>query len=97
MTIVHPTTLSLPHALDRFLERCLPIIRNRDRDACERWLRTLMTRMVYRDGTWDKSALDGLGQGIFEVDINDDAGVFVVVGTVDGAGMLRTINRLEEY
>ncbi len=92
MTIAHPTSISLPHALDRFIERCAPIIRNRDRDACLRFLTNLMSRMTYRHGTWDRGALAGGGSGMFEVEYEG----YVVVGTVDGAGVLRTINACEE-
>ena len=87
-----PTTLSLPHALDRFIERCPAIVCLRSWSACEALLRTLMTNMTYRLGTWDAGALDGLGQALYEVDFER----FTVVGTVDGDGVLRTINACEE-
>ncbi len=92
-----PTTLSLPHVVERFLERCSAMIRNTDPVACERRLLASLPFWKYREHTWDPNALNGLGQGIFEWEYHDASGpTFLVVGTVDGAGMLRTINSCEE-
>lgn len=92
MRVSRPCSLSLPHAVDRFLERCTGIIRNRDRDGAERFLRGLMSKMEPVDGTWDPHALDGLGQGFWECEHEG----FVISATVDGNGMLRTVNSCEE-
>lgn len=92
----HPRpNMITPHAVSRFIERVLPI--GTDWLEAHHLLLSLLPRFHYRLGTWDASALDGLGQGLWAADVPSEAGTFTIVATVDGNGLLRTVNGVEGY